>query len=231
MSSATPTEDPAAEVRGLRHRYAASGEALAGVDLTLARGAVTALVGANGAGKTTLLRVLAGILAPTAGSVRVLGVAAPAALGGRAARALRRRVGYVSQDPALDPEMTCGEVLALLAALHGVGRRVRPRRVAELAATFGLDPQRRVETLSGGQKRRLHLAAGMIHDPELLCLDEPAAGLDPDGRAFLWAELERRASRGRSVAIVSHDLAAVERHAHAVVRLERGVVVAGGPRG
>jgi ABC-type multidrug transport system ATPase subunit len=102
--------------------------------------------------------------------------------------------------------------------------------VAELAAGFGVDSHlsRRVSTWSGGLRRRLHLAAGMIHDPELLLLDEPTAGLDPEGRRLLWADLEARAERGRSVAIVTHDLAAAERHAGTVAILDRGALVAAG---
>lgn len=220
---------PAARVRGVRHRFGES-MALAGVDLELRHGEITALVGANGSGKTTLLRILAGILEPSAGEVEVLGIGQPARSNDTTCRALRRRVSYVSQDPALDPEMTGGETLALAAALYGVPRRRRPQQVAELAASFGVDSHlsRQVSTWSGGLRRRLHLAAGMIHDPELLLLDEPTAGLDPEGRRLLWADLAARAQRGRSVAIVTHDLAAAERHAGTVAILDRGALIAAG---
>jgi ABC-2 type transport system ATP-binding protein len=219
---------PAARARGVGHRFGGTA-ALAGVDLELRRGEITALVGANGSGKTTLLRILAGIVEPNAGEVEVLGIGQPARSHGTR-RALRRHVSYLSQDPALDPEMTGGEILALAAALYGVPRRDRRRQVAELAAGFGVDSHlaRRVGTWSGGLRRRLHLAAGMIHDPELLLLDEPTAGLDPDGRRLLWADLAARAERGRSVAIVTHDLAAAERHAGTVAILDRGTLVAAG---
>ena len=218
--------DPAARARGVGHRFGGT-TALAGVDLELRHGAITALVGANGSGKTTLLRILAGVLEPGAGEVEVLGIGQPAR-GDR--RALRRRVSYISQDPALDPEMTGGEILALAAALYGLPRRRRGRRVAELAASFGVESHlsRRVSTWSGGLRRRLHLAAGMIHDPELLLLDEPTAGLDPEGRRLLWEDLAARARQGRSVAIVTHDLAAAERHAGSVAILDRGALVAVG---
>jgi ABC-2 type transport system ATP-binding protein len=223
--------EPAARARGVGHRFGGT-TALAGVDLDLPRGTITALVGANGSGKTTLLRILAGILAPSAGEVEVLGIGQPAqSAGGRALRhALRQRTSYVSQDPALDPEMTGGETLELAAALYGVPRRGRRQQVAELAASFGVASHlaRQVGTWSGGLKRRLHLAAGMLHDPELLLLDEPTAGLDPEGRRLLWADLVARAERGRSVAIVTHDLAAAERHAGCVAILDRGALVAAG---
>lgn len=220
---------PASRARGVGHRFGRT-TALAGVDLELRRGAITALVGANGSGKTTLLRVLAGILEPSSGKVDVLGVAQPARSDRGTRQALRLRTSYVSQDPALDPEMTGGEILTLTAALYGVRRRGRRRRVAELATAFGIDSHlsRRVGTWSGGLRRRLHLAAGMIHDPELLLLDEPTAGLDPEGRRLLWADLAARAERGRAVAIVTHDLAAAERHAETVAILDRGALVAAG---
>ena len=223
---------PAARACGVGHRFGGTA-ALAGVDLELQHGAITALVGANGSGKTTLLRILAGIVEPSAGEVEVLGIAQPARSDNGTRRALRRRVSYVSQDPALDPEMTGGEILALAAALYGVGRRERRRRVEELAVRFGVDSHlsRQVGTWSGGLRRRLHLAAGMIHDPELLLLDEPTAGLDPEGRRRLWEDLAARAERGRSVAIVTHDLAVAERHAGCVAILDRGALVAtGSPR-
>ena len=212
----------AASVRGVRVQFAHSYSALKDVDLNLVRGAITALTGPNGAGKTTLLRVFAGLQSPDAGTVEILGEPQVRS------RGFRRRVGYIPQDVALDPEMTGRETLTLLAALHGVPRRERPGRVAGLAAAFGTEEHlpRTVATWSGGLKRRLHLACGMIHDPELLLLDEPTAGLDLEGADFLWAELERRVVAGRAVAVVTHDLPAVERHARRVAVLDRGRLVA-----
>ncbi len=208
-----------ASVRDVRVRFDMKA-ALGGVGLDLPRGILAALIGPNGAGKTTLLRVLAGLQAVESGTLKI--------------PQDRSRIGYIPQDLALDPEMTGRETLTLLAALHGVPRRERPGRVAALAAAFGTEEHlpRLVSTWSGGLKRRLHLAAGMIHDPELLLLDEPTAGLDQQGADALWAELERRADAGRSVAVVTHDLAAVERHAGLVAILDRGRIVAlGAPSG
>ena len=229
-----PSEEGEAAARawGVGHGFGGR-RVLDGVDLALARGALTVLVGANGAGKTTLLRILAGIVAPSQGEVVVLGVSRPARRRAGTRRALRRRSAYLSQEPALDPEMTGGEILELAATLHGLGRRARRRRVAELAAAFGVESHlgRRVGGWSGGLKRRLHLAAGLVHDPELILLDEPTAGLDPDGCRLLWADLAARAARGTAVAVVTHDLAAAERHASLVAILDGGrVVAAGAPR-
>lgn len=224
-----PGSAPASRARGVHHRFGRT-TALVGVDLELQYGQITVLVGANGSGKTTLLRILAGILEPSAGEVEVLGIGHPTHTGRSTRRTLRRRTGYLSQDPALDPEMTGRETLRLAATLYGVERRRRPQIIAELAAAFGVETHlsRRVSTWSGGLRRRLHLAAGMVHDPELLLLDEPTAGLDPPGRELLWRDLVERAQRGRAVALVTHDLATAERHAGNVVLLDRGAVVAAG---
>ncbi|MFL6290377.1 MAG: ABC transporter ATP-binding protein [Thermoanaerobaculia bacterium] len=205
-----------ASLRGVSVRFARAEPALAAVDLDLLPG-LTAVAGPNGAGKTTLLRVLAGYLRPDSGTAEVLRD--------------RRRIGYIPQDLALDPEMTGRETLALLAALHGVPRRERAGRVVRLAESFGtaghLD--NRVASWSGGLRRRLHLAAGMIHDPDLLLLDEPTAGLDLEGNDILWAELERRAAAGRAVVVVTHDLESAARHAGRAVILHRGRIVSDGP--
>ena len=219
----------ASSVRRAGKSYAST-RVLADVDLDLPRGSITVLLGPNGAGKTTLLRILAGILPPSEGTVEVLGIADPARAGRKALSELRRRTGYVPQEVALDPEMTGSETLALLAALHGVERAVRAGRIAELATAFRTTAHmpRPVASWSGGLKRRLHLAAGMIHDPDLLLLDEPTAGLDPEGCDALWAELARRAGAGRAVAVVTHDLAAAERHAHRVALLDGGRLLAAG---
>ena len=205
----------AASLRGVGVRFAHAAPALAEIDLDVGQG-LTAVTGPNGAGKTTLLRVLAGLLRPDSGTVEI--------------PRERRRIGYIPQDLALDPEMTGRETLALLAALHGVPRRERAGRIARLTESFGtaghLD--RPVASWSGGLKRRLHLAAGMIHDPDLLLLDEPTAGLDVEGNDFLWAELKRRAAAGRAVVVVTHDLAAADLHADRIVALQRGRIVPSG---
>jgi ABC-2 type transport system ATP-binding protein len=216
--------------RGLAFGYGDGEDALRGVDVELRRGTITALVGANGAGKTTLLRILAGNLRPAAGEVVVLGAAQPWRARGAVRRALLSRSTYVPQEIALDPEMSGRECLRLLATLHGFAGEERRRRVEDAAERLGIVAflDRRVQALSGGLRRRLHVAAGVLHDPELLLLDEPTAGLDADAAAALWADLVRRARAGAAVAMVTHDLAAAERHAGAVLILERGELVAAG---
>ena len=224
-AAAGPATESAAVLRGAARVWPGGVTALAGADLDLPRGAAVAVAGANGSGKSTLLALLAGRLAPTAGEVTVLGLD-PARRRGR--RALRRRVGYLPQEVALDPEMTGAETLALLAALHGVPLRRRRAQAAALAAAWGLDEhlKRRVETYSGGLKRRLHLAAGEVHAPELLLLDEPTAGLDPAGRELVWRRVADQRARGGTVLIATHDLDAAGRRCDLVVILDRGRVAA-----
>ncbi len=214
----------AAVLRGAGRTWPGGVTALAGADLDLPAGAAVALVGPNGSGKSTLLALLSGRLAPTAGTVTVLGLD-PARRRGR--RALRRRVGYLTQDVALDPEMTGAETLALFAALHGVPRRRRRAQGAELAAAWGLGDhlRRRVGTYSGGLKRRLHLAVGEIHEPELLLFDEPTTGLDAEGRELVWRRVAAHRERGRTAVIVTHDLAAAGRRSDLVAVVVRGKLV------
>ncbi|MEM7583457.1 MAG: ABC transporter ATP-binding protein [Acidobacteriota bacterium] len=221
MPNEATATDIVVKARQIEHAYDAAQPVLRGVDFTARRGTLTVLAGANGSGKSTLVRILAGVLEPSSGEVHF------------ADRALATRggPGYVAQDAALDPEMTGGETLELFAALYGLARSQCASRIAEVAASIGLEGwlDQRIDVLSGGQRRRLHLAAGMLHDPELLCLDEPGVGLDPDGVTMLWAELERRARAGCAVVIVSHDLITAERHAGVVAMLEAGRVAAIGP--
>jgi len=226
-----PASEIAVRVRGITHRWGqGQTPALTEVDAQLRRGQLTVLAGANGAGKTTLLRIFAGTLVPTAGEVQVLGHEVRRE--GRP-RALRSRVSYLSQDLALDPEMTGRETLELLAAFHGLGRGAARHRATELAQAFGIGAQldRPVGKWSGGERRRLHLASALVQGPELLLLDEPTAGLDAEGRDFLWAELRLRARAGITIAMVTHDLAAAEEGADAVLILDRGRRLAAGSPG
>jgi ABC-2 type transport system ATP-binding protein len=128
------------------------------------------------------------------------------------------RSSYLTQDVALDPEMTGAETLRLMAALYGV-------KLNDVAKRLGIDGllERPVATYSGGQKRRLHLACGLLHAPEIFFLDEPTAGLDADGARILWSEL-----RGLTVVVAGHDLAEIEREAASVIILDRGKVLAAG---
>src|SRR5262252_1459127 len=222
--SSMPTDSgELATVRSLRKSYPGGVVALDGIDLDLDPSSITALTGPNGSGKTTLLRILAGRLAPTSGTAIVLGVDPTASSNG-----LRRRLSFVSQELALDPEMTGAQTLRLFAVLYGLPSVSIGARVDELARSLELTRHLAmpVHAYSGGLRRRLHLALGLLHDPELLLLDEPTAGLDPAGRAFLWALLKQWAEHSRSVVVVTHDLSEIERHCHRVAVMRGGKVLA-----
>ena len=186
------TDTPAIELGGLGRRY---GErtALAGVTLTLARGATLAVLGPNGAGKSTLLRILATLLRPHEGTVRVLGAALP-----DEAWSVRGRIGYLGHEPLLYRDLSARENLLLHARLH----RVAEERVGELLEAVGLgrrgdDP---VHTYSRGMVQRAAVARAVLHDPELLLLDEPKANLDPSA-----AEVLEPLLAGRTRVFTSHD--------------------------
>jgi ABC-2 type transport system ATP-binding protein len=186
--------------RGLRVDRGLERPALDGLELELPVGRLALLKGANGAGKSTLLRVAAGLLRPDAGTVEVFG-GDP-----YRSRPLRRRIAFVAQDPALDPEMNVRETLELLATLSISDRGLRRRAIEEASATWGLLPfgERRVQALSGGWRRRLHIALGLLGPFDFLLLDEPWAGLDADASTLLWQVLRARVDGGATVLAAAH---------------------------
>jgi ABC-type multidrug transport system ATPase subunit len=217
--------ETAATARAVCKRYPNGVVALDNFDLAIGRARITALIGNNGSGKTTFLKILAGLLTPDSGSVQVLGC-------DPATRStwLRARLGYVSQAVELDPEMTAWETLSLFATLYGLPRATCHAVVAALAESFALAEYlpRLVSTFSGGLRQRLHLALGVLHEPELLLLDEPTAALDPAGRSFVWQFLQRLRNEGRTIVVVSHDLTEVSQHCQAIALLHKGRLLASG---
>ena len=209
---------PGIEVRGL-HRAFGSVRAVDGLDLVATSGQVTGLVGPNGAGKTTLLLVLATLLAPDAGEVRVAGYDPV-----RQPHDVRRHMGWMPDGLGTWDTLTVTEVLRTVAAAYGIGRADAARRIDELLALLHLGhlADRPARVLSRGQKQRLGLARALIHDPQVLLLDEPAAGLDPRGRIELRDVLRALAQRGRTVLVSSHILTELQEMA------DRAVIVAAG---
>jgi ABC-2 type transport system ATP-binding protein len=209
----------AVRVRGLRKAY---GEltALDGVDLTVARGEVLALLGPNGAGKTTLVEILEGHRRADAGSVSVLGYDP-----GKRERAFRSKIGIVLQEAGLDPAITVREAIELYGAAYP-----NPKPAAELLELVGLAerPDERAANLSGGQRRRLDLALGLVGDPELIFLDEPTTGFDPAARRQSWETIANLRSLGKSILLTTHYMEEAQRLADRVVVLARGHVVAEG---
>ena len=222
--SSTPT-DAAVAVRGLRKGFAGGVAALDGIDLLVAPGQLVGLVGGNGSGKSTLLRVLFGVVAPDAGTVRVMGMDPR-----RDRRRLRARAAYAGQEAALDGEMTGRETLRLFHALRGLPASGRAALLERLVDGYGLAPfvDRRVGTWSGGQRQRLHLALEAMHEPALLLLDEPTSSLDPEGRRDLWRRASAWREAGRTVLVATHDLAEVAAHCDRVLLLHQGRLMAEG---
>lgn len=179
--------------------------------MRLEPGGMIGLVGANGGGKTTSLRMLAGLLRPDAGSGRVLGADI---VSGRIARG---RIGYMVQRTTLAPELTVSQSLRFHADMYGVAGK--QARLAECIGRYGLEPvlAQRIATLSGGWARRVQFAATLLHEPELLLLDEPTAGIDAGTRHLIWEWLHRLAAGGCAIVVSTHDLAEAERCPHVVL--------------
>ena len=212
---------PLFELAGVTHYYGAVC-ALDDVSLAVEAGAI-GLVGQNGAGKSTLLQILLGLIRPTAGVARVLGRDVR-----HAGIALRGAVGYMPEGGALVPGLTGIEFVALAGELSGMPRRQALRRAHEVLFYLGLEEARYryLEQYSIGMQQRLKLAATLVHDPPLLLLDEPTAGLDPEGRTAMLAVLRALAARpDRSLILSSHLLGDIERVCRSAIILDRGRVI------
>jgi lipooligosaccharide transport system ATP-binding protein len=213
--------------RGLRKRYG-SLEVVSGVDLDIAPGECFGLLGPNGAGKTTTLRLCLGLTYPDAGDIELLGEPVPAR-----AREARSRVGVVPQFDNLDPDFTVGENLLVFGRYFGIARREVARRLAPLLEFAGLAGREdaRINTLSGGMKRRLTLARALVNDPQLLFMDEPTTGLDPQARHLIWERLRRLTQEGKTLILTTHFMEEAERLCHRLAIMDRGRLIAvGSPR-
>jgi ABC-2 type transport system ATP-binding protein len=191
---------PAVEVKGVEKRFGAV-RALAGVSLKVRQGEVYGLLGPNGSGKTTLIRALVGLVAPDRGEIWVLGRRMPdiAVLG---------KVGYMTQQAALYPDLSVKENVEFFAALYNAGKNVKEAlevvRLGERAGSV-------VATLSGGMRQRVSLACALVHRPELLLLDEPTVGIDPQLRVEFWDHFRRLTAAGTTIIVSSHVMDEAER--------------------
>ena len=214
-------------VTGLRKSYGGH-EVVAGLDLELKPGECFGLLGPNGAGKTTTLRLCLGLIEPDGGEIEVLGFPVPAR-----AREARRRIGVVPQSDNLDPDFTVEENLLVYGRYYGLsGAEVRRRIPALLDfAELGARAGSRIQTLSGGMKRRLTLARALVNDPDLIFLDEPSTGLDPQARHLIWERLRRLLAQGKTVFLTTHFMDEAERLAHRIAIMDHGRIIAiGAPR-
>lgn len=195
-STAGAAVAPVIEVRGVRVVYGDQ-RALDGVDLVVQPGSIVGVIGPSGCGKSTLVRAITGIERPTEGEVRVFGID-PAATARQ-----RGRLGYMPQLPVLFPHLSVAANLSFVASLYGVPWRGRRARLAGLLDLVDLGPHRRklVAELSGGMQRRLTLAATLVHDPRLLVLDEPTAGVDPLLRERFWSHFRNLRDEGRTIVV------------------------------
>jgi daunorubicin resistance ABC transporter ATP-binding subunit len=214
----------AIEARGLKKRFGAV-RAVDGIDLAVPEGTVFGLLGPNGAGKTTAVRVLTTILRPDEGQARVLGhdvVADP--------DAVRRSIGLAGQFAAVDENLTGRENLRMVGRLTQLTRSYLLHRADELLSRFGLDDaaDRPVKTYSGGMRRRLDLAAALVHSPPVLFLDEPTTGLDPASRNDVWAMVQELVSDGTTVLLTTQYLEEADRLADHVVVVDHGTIIASG---
>ena len=206
-------------VQGL-HKHYGSNRAVDGIDLTVEEGEVLALLGPNGAGKTTTVEILEGHRQRTAGDVSVLGY--DPATGGRE---FRERIGIVLQETTLEKELSAREAIRLHAALYP-----RSRGVDEVIGIVGLDEKAdaRIKTLSGGQKRRLELALGIVGDPDLIFLDEPTTGFDPSARRRAWGLVNNLRNLGKTILLTTHYMDEAQNLADRVAVIAKGRIVAEG---
>ena len=215
------------QARGLRKSYG-SAEVVAGVDLALSPGECFGLLGPNGAGKTTTLRLCLGLSEPDAGAIELLGVDVL-----RDPRRARERVGVVPQMDNLDPDFTVEENLLVYGRYFGMHKADLRARIPGLLdfAGLGARAQSRINTLSGGMKRRLTLARALVNDPDLIFLDEPTTGLDPQARHLIWGRLKQLLAEGRTIFLTTHFMDEAERLCDRLAILDHGrIVAAGTPR-
>jgi ABC-2 type transport system ATP-binding protein len=212
------------EIRGLTHDY---GEvvALKDLDLQIPPG-ITGLVGANGAGKTTMLRLLLGLLHPTAGSMRVLGHDPE-----REPLEVRARIGYMPEGDCLPKDQTAADFVSYAAQLAGIPSSEARRRASETLFLVGLEEERfrYIGDFSTGMQQRVKLAQSIVHDPDLLLLDEPASGLDPEGRGRMLDLIRRLGQFDIDVIVSSHVLTDIEQTCNWVVMLDAGDLLKSGP--
>ncbi|MCM0676215.1 ATP-binding cassette domain-containing protein [Micromonospora phytophila] len=220
------------ETRGLRKSFRSRAgretktvDAVRGVNLEVAEGEIFGFLGPNGAGKTTTLRMLATLIEPDGGEATIAGADLR-----KDPAEVRRRIGYVAQGGSTWDESTAREELVLHARMYGIGKAEAHRRAARALDAFQLTEyaDRKCKTYSGGQRRRVEIALGIIHEPKIVFLDEPTTGLDPQSRAHMWDEIRRLRTDGMTVFITTHYLDEADALCDRIAIMDHGEVVAEG---
>ncbi|WP_018549555.1 ABC transporter ATP-binding protein [Streptomyces sp. LaPpAH-108] len=219
-----PAQEPLVHAEALVKRYG-DFTALGGVEFEVRPGQVFGLLGPNGAGKSSTMRMISCISKPTEGTLRIFGMDAVAN-----GPAIRARIGVCPQQDTLDPELSLLQNLTVFARYFRISRATAAARAAELLAFVHLEDRagHRVDSLSGGMKRRLSIARAMINDPELILLDEPTTGLDPQARHLLWERLDRLRRRGITQILTTHYMDEAEQLCDWLVVVDSGRIVATG---
>jgi lipooligosaccharide transport system ATP-binding protein len=212
------------EVTDLHKRYGGR-EVVAGISFALPRGECFGLLGPNGAGKTTTLRCCLGLTAPDGGSITMVGEPVPTR-----AREARQRVGVVPQFDNLDPDFSAAENLLVFGRYFGIDDATIRARIPHLLEFAGLTNKTgaNIRELSGGMKRRLTLARALINDPDLLVLDEPTTGLDPQARHLIWDRLQGLLAQGKTILLTTHFMEEAERLCHRLAILDQGRIISEG---
>src|ERR1700733_9509424 len=225
MPDPSEPRDAMIATRAVTRPFKGGVEAVRGIDMTVARGEVFGFLGPNGAGKTTTVRMLCTLLPPTNGSAAVAGYDVA-----REAKQVRRRIGVALQEIGLDPVQTGRELLELQCGLYGITGKHAKARAQELLELVGLTDaaERFTKTYSGGMKRRLDLASALVHQPEVLFLDEPTTGLDPASRLTVWEEVRRINESGTTVFLTTQYLEEADKLCDRLAIIDGGRIVADG---
>jgi len=219
---------PLLRIRGLTKAYAGH-PAVDDLSLEIAPGECLGVIGPNGAGKTTTIRMCLGLVAPDAGTIEAFGLPIPSRV-----REAKQRIGVVTQFDSLDPDFTCAENLRVYGRYFGLPRPLIDERVPRLLEFAALQSKAHAipAELSGGMKRRLSLGRALINDPDLLLLDEPTTGLDPQARHLMWERLKNLLQRGKSILLTTHFMDEAERLCDRLLVIDHGRKIAEGtPRG
>src|SRR5439155_24806789 len=228
MTNPAPIRGTMIGTTDLRRTFKTRGgnvEAVAGVDLRVGGGEIFGFLGPNGAGKTTTLRMLATLMKPTSGWATVAGADLS-----RQPQLVRQRIGYVPQGGSTDPAETGRGELVLQGRLYGMTKGAAEARAAEVLATLDLEAaaDRGTGTYSGGMRRRLDVGLGIVHQPQVLFLDEPTTGLDPQARARMWQEIERLRELGTTVFLTTHYLEEADALCDRLAIIDHGLIVTEG---